>query len=314
MINMSTCNIEQLNCQKKFYTVSGLLNESDAYILLLQEVGKQIQTHEKWNKYHDEPSNSSTIRAVTYVRKTFAASHTIEHVATETTSDRVVLKVNNIRIINIYNDIFNAETRHLSALSTLINSATFHRRTILAGDFNLHHPHWEQTYSNAIPDHTERALDWLNSQQVVLVSPPHVSTHQSGHVIDLVWATGDIAHNVEYTATDTATLSDYYALQWSIRSRRQQLTTRFHVTTMPKLTGLASKNFSMNYWTTSPLDPSRQNISSTVRPLTWVRRSAKPFTVPLPFSVRVTSVNAGGHQSLLRKSESPEQHKKRLTE
>lgn len=123
IVNPNMCKIEQLKCRKNNDIENDILNSSQADILLLQEVGRP-KTRERWKKLHTAALQDNRIRAITYVRHHYAAQHSIELLSPETTADRVVITINGIKLINIYNDTFNPQTAQNSALSSLINSTT----------------------------------------------------------------------------------------------------------------------------------------------------------------------------------------------
>lgn len=99
-----------------------------------------------------------------------------------------------VTVINVYNappgsDGAGEAARLLGGLSP----GALPRRTLLAGDFNLHHEWWQPSFSGRPSPGAEPFVDWLSTHQYQLVSEPDTSTHDRGNVLDLVLASGPLA-------------------------------------------------------------------------------------------------------------------------
>lgn len=92
----------------------------------------------------------------------------------------------NVQVINIYNASPGA-TYPGAGVSFLCSLAAtnFLHKTILAGDFNLHHPSWHPSYHSSPSTQAEDLVRWIESRNYSLASDIDVPTHNRGNVLDL---------------------------------------------------------------------------------------------------------------------------------
>ena len=120
----------------------------------------------------------------------------------------------NILIINIYNAPPGSRNEQ-AAIDTLLRLpiSMFTASTFLAGDFNLHHLHWQPSfqYSTAA---AEPFVSWIDKLSLHLTSEVDVRTHIQGNVLDLAFASDKLlALGVETAvATHLDITSDHYPL------------------------------------------------------------------------------------------------------
>lgn len=215
----------QLNCQKKEVSTRSILNRKDADILLLQEpyiISKTklpITQDNRWIAIFDE-SSTEKIRAVTYIKK-HTRIPSMTTVSKWTNSDMVGIEIGQVTLLNIYNQKNNCP-HHEEGVLTFYRGGIGHQmpqKTIIAGDYNLHHQEWQtRTRTSAIARET---VEWMRDNDMQLCSPKDVSTQVSGSVIDLVYASADIAGSIEYLTTEERPLeddmfSDHYLQSWNL--------------------------------------------------------------------------------------------------
>lgn len=97
--------------------------------------------------------------------------------------------------IDIWN-IYNAPpgslgTNILQSLRTLA-TATFRNNCLLQGDFNLHHTWWQPSWPRSPSPGAQPFVDWINSCNFSLLSPPDKPTHNRGNVLDLAFGVGPL--------------------------------------------------------------------------------------------------------------------------
>jgi hypothetical protein len=86
--------------------------------------------------------------------------------------------------------------------------------TIIARDYNMHHPMWNSTKG---PDeYAEDALGWLLDMNLVLASLLDVLAHERGGVIDLIFAKTDIIDQITMEEGVTDYLSDHLLQCWTV--------------------------------------------------------------------------------------------------
>ncbi|KAI1005055.1 hypothetical protein K3495_g3164 [Podosphaera aphanis] len=81
-----------------------------------------------------------------------------------------------------------------SGVSYLLFSPKIHLspNTILAGDFNLHHPTWHPSYHGSPSPQSEAFNHWLECRDLSLISEIDVPTHNCGNVLDLVFGSSQL--------------------------------------------------------------------------------------------------------------------------
>lgn len=225
---LNQIKIAQINCRKSQHATRTALKLTEFDILLIQEPYTR-EAANKPDKKEPPPtkdwipalSEGSTgrVRAVTYInsRSDIRLHYSLDN--TLTNNDLVVIKIRDLTIANLYNQPNNCDVSEKGALAhfqTTTDGTSF-QKTIIAGDFNLHHPRWEP---DKRPNKAARdAVQWMEENEFELCSEPGEPTHISGSVIDLVIATTDIAetvivHDLEEERHDTT--SDHLLIPWTI--------------------------------------------------------------------------------------------------
>lgn len=183
-----------------------------------------IITDSNWIPFYDE-NTDERIRAMTYVSRAFMSAHDVSMVTRHASRCLVPLRVDGVYVLNVYNGP--EDTHTIDHLSDTFSTETF-RSALIAGDFNLHHPLWQPKWRLQIPETTENFVDWLVQNDLVLQSPPGIATHTRGNVLDLMFATSNLDHMVEFDSaafleSDTQDyLSDHKALTWRINRRPER--------------------------------------------------------------------------------------------
>lgn len=182
----------------------------------------------------------------------------------------------NLLIINIYN----APPGSLdegSALSSLLQlpNISFPSSTFIAGDFNLHHPVWQPSYSHSTSA-AEPFVSWIEQARLSLTSEVDIPTHRAGNTIDLAFASTSLIElgTVTSVAKSLDTTSDHFPLYteipWDIRFQEEP--TRLKPKTLDpdlfmKLLGNNLRKLSL--LSESPnnneLDTAAQELSSSIR-------------------------------------------------
>ena len=125
-----------------------------------------------------------------------------------------------IEIINIYNQDDQAGQR-----GSTINAYLYHHqissRTILLGDFNLHHPLWEPESNATGP--SEKLVEWIQAKGMELINNPGDGTFYRPHmeratVIDLTIASSRIASRVKDWQVMGDVGSDHFGILFTIET------------------------------------------------------------------------------------------------
>ena len=106
----------------------------------------------------------------------------------------VITEQDTFLVINIYNP------SDCSALGPLIHSVLPHRKVIISGDFNLHHPLWSKpSHTSKISDNSELLVDSMSSKGFLPLNLPGVKTFfqkDYSSVLDLTWISTPIAPHI----------------------------------------------------------------------------------------------------------------------
>ena len=177
-----------------------------------------IVTHVNWITIHapwSESDEHARPRAISYVNKELLRCAEVVEVPTQTDRDIVIVNINGTRIINLYHQPNDpAFPRAFDRLRGFWEGETRLTSTIIAGDYNMHHPMWNST--KGPEEYAEDALGWMLDMNLTLASPPDVPTHERGGVIDLVFATTDIIDQVTMEDGVTDYLSDHFLQRWTV--------------------------------------------------------------------------------------------------
>lgn len=130
----------------------------------------------------DGPAASNDIRTTnktTYVvekRQDLLSSGSLDIVVLEL---KIGQRQEKIYVLNIYNAPVGS-VREGQAVRDILR-----KQSTLGGDFNLHHPDWEQRSTHSSPL-AEEFAEWVSEQGGVYELAPGTVTHQQGGCIDLV--------------------------------------------------------------------------------------------------------------------------------
>ena len=140
-------------------------------------------------------------RVLTYVRKTNGLIYNQErasHVDHAGRRDVLFFYLHSsyhsfISIINIYNAPPGATNPGAGVMSLLSLSACHYlKNCILAGDFNLHHHHWQPSYAGSSSPQAETLIDWLETKNISYISEIDKPAHTRGNVLDLCFASNSL--------------------------------------------------------------------------------------------------------------------------
>ena len=206
--------------QKRSYVIAMLKNENPD-VALLQETNLTEDQELKIPGYRIFHKRGPRGLA-TAVKKSIPANTCNDHIPAgqevETLAVTIHLEDGPLLICNVYKNC----NRHRGASLTpqpLLEHLQC-RRSIVAGDFNAHHPLWEppgRLGSCLTGDALARALD---ETHMVLLNTG-AATHVNGGALDLALATPDIAMGAEWSTSDDI-LSDHFAAH--IRVSLQKIT------------------------------------------------------------------------------------------
>lgn len=228
----STIQIVQCNVQRSSQKQSVLLQKAYAEnidILCLQEPWID-QKHQKTTKhpYYDMQSPTQTWnhkpRVLTFVRKGLAADPTLfsaEH--PDVCASIIKWKTAHFHLFNIYNA--GPGSVRCNESVDIITSLPNKGRSLICGDFNLHHQLWDQQASHN--DHTaERLVEWLATSNSSLLSDRTVPTRANA-VIDLTITSCDLRQTVYASAKVEERFdcgSDHEATLISLQSKTDFMT------------------------------------------------------------------------------------------
>ena len=82
------------------------------------------------------------------------------------------------------------------------------RNTVLAGDFNIHHPRWNPLATLRSPL-ADSFTNWLDANLLCLTSEAGVSTHNKGNVLDLAFYAGPYLAATALAQTTTLYLQQF---------------------------------------------------------------------------------------------------------
>lgn len=70
--------------------------------------------------------------------------------------------------------------------------SNFASKTIITGDFNLHHENWQPSYPGSASPLADKFTRWLDTRDFTLISDVDVPTHNRGNVLDLCFASAQL--------------------------------------------------------------------------------------------------------------------------
>jgi hypothetical protein len=132
-----------------------------------------------------------------------------------------------VQAINIYNEKdldFDLERGH--TLQRFLYNFTLSSKSIIVGDFNLHHPLWEPT-ARPTPN-SERLVDWIEEQELALLNTPGESTYfrvDLDHlsVLDLSFVSSPLASRTEDWQVLPDLGSDHKGILFTITGDEREL-------------------------------------------------------------------------------------------
>lgn len=198
-----------------------LINNID--VLLIQEPWihpdistRKTKSHQDFEAFSPISTWLSRPRVFTYIRKKSGLRPF--QVASDLSRDIVqtVITCGN-KIFPIWN-VYNAPVGSVDAgvgLSTLLNCTD--TPFFIGGDFNLRHPLWDSSASQAQRS-CSNFIDWYDNKGLILLNPTNVPTHDRGGTLDLALCL-DTNSKCEIR-TDLHTTSDHETLVTTIRWMR----------------------------------------------------------------------------------------------
>ena len=129
----------------------------------------------------------------------------------------VITRDNTFLLINVYNPSNN------SSLGHIVNfQQPPHSKTLIVGDFNLHHPLWSKDiHAIKISPESELLVDSLSSQRFLPLNSPRIETFSRkdySSILDLLWCSHSLSpHLTDFKVNfPIHTGSDHYPLTWSL--------------------------------------------------------------------------------------------------
>nr|ABC24970.1 reverse transcriptase [Monascus pilosus] len=199
-----------------------LLLSFTADIILVQEpwtkMAKHLtKTHPRYQLFSPTTRWEIRPRTLTYVRKDLPA-HTLPQ---PSSPDITAVEVDGLTIINVYrppNDSVTPSSPTRSTIHTLLQYPV-PRNTIIAGDFNTHHPLWQpETQLHALSAGATALVEWLETQGLVLCMEPGTPT-RGPNTLDLVFANLPVVATVE---DHLSTFSDHKTILAQLKWREPQ--------------------------------------------------------------------------------------------
>ncbi|KAI0994347.1 hypothetical protein K3495_g13835, partial [Podosphaera aphanis] len=132
---------------------------------------------------------STRPRVLSYIRKD--APFRVDQGHTTQSGDLLLLLLESpsrkkLQIMNIYNEPQGSSGG--PALPSLYSlPLNFCGNFLLMGDFNLHHTRWQPSWSRSPSRGAEQFVDWVDSNDLSLLSPIDEATHIRGNVLDLAF-------------------------------------------------------------------------------------------------------------------------------
>ncbi len=207
-------NVRGMRTAEKKSYVLALLKDADPDIILLQETNLPENSKYKIPGYQvfNQPGVRGLLSAVkTGIPAKVDPTPVPAGAEVEVQSLQVHLSDGPLLVINLYRNC--NEQRGATLTPAPLLRTALRQRSVVAGDFNAHHPLWEarvtqnrgRTYR--VGDELADALD--NSEMVILNNGE--PTHTSGGSLDLTIVTPDLAPKCEWRVSDTL-VSDHLGI------------------------------------------------------------------------------------------------------
>ena len=130
-----------------------------------------------------------------------------------------------IYIYNIYNEKSLKEGLNKTTIQRRLLKETLQPSSIILGDFNTHHPRWSLQDKNPNQE-AEDLVEWVDNQNLSLLNTLGTGTFfrvnmRQESVLDLTFATNNIAAKIQDWQTIPGVGSDHHAILFSIESLGQ---------------------------------------------------------------------------------------------
>lgn len=167
-------------------------------------------------------------RTLIYIAKDFKPSISVASSSPDD-SDLIVLNIteenSQLQILNIYNESDQSQ-QGPKTLPRVVYNRELEQDTVLAGDFNLHHPWWDPLAPTS--PGAEDLVDWADSSNLELLNIPGTGTFfrpnlSRESIIDLTFATASIAGRIQDWVVLPDLGSDHYGISFTIQGTDQEL-------------------------------------------------------------------------------------------
>ena len=190
-----------------------LIQEPYIYSDRARRITKRHPSFETFSPIDDW--TSSRPRVMSYVRKNACLCSEQGHTAFS--SDMLLLRIvsssgKSISIVNVYNapagPISNSVLDSLYSLTL-----PFEGNLLISGDFNLHHTRWQPSWTRSPSPGAEKFTEWADKNNLSLLSPADMATHDRGNVLDLILGSSPLVQKKKCTlAPHLDTTSDHATL------------------------------------------------------------------------------------------------------
>ena len=241
MIN-SSIKIISLNANRSPAPTENALEiavEHQTDIILIQEPWFHEKELEDWSKEAStaHPGFTQILpntvkdqrpRTIAYISRNFAPSVSLAS-SSPPDGDMQILEVNDsgglIHIINIYNQIGQG-TDIRRTFQRSLEHTQLHQSTVIAGDFNSHHPWWNPRIKTPSTD-AELIVDWFEEHNLQLLNRPGQMTYHRQNttpsVLDLVLITESVSRRAYNFALNEDLVSDHVGFMLDIQGRVEDL-------------------------------------------------------------------------------------------
>ena len=237
MNNKQNLQIVSYNCQKSHTVLHSLLNNpltSSITILALQEppiiraTGLIRQNYPQWDLKIPQLTPTHTVspnippRTCFFINKNVAKLLSHVTIIPLATTDLTLLSLQYMNgpttyFLNVYNPPQSFSS--IPFIQPILRSTQNHPTHIL-GDFNCHHPLWNNANRTHPPESVANKLvDILTLHNFQLISPRGIPTHRSGTTIDLYFVNNNVNLGLFTTCkinTDLDSSSDHYPIHLNI--------------------------------------------------------------------------------------------------
>ncbi|POS82769.1 hypothetical protein EPUL_005855, partial [Erysiphe pulchra] len=186
-----------LEARELFDTISGILDEPYIFRDRTRRITKHHPSYDSFLPTDDWVS--ARPRVISYVRKVLSLHP--EQIYTKS-SDILPLRLKSptgksLFIFNVYNNnsLTPGGQSAIQALFTL-PKFLYKGNFLLQGDFNLHHIRWQLSWPRSPSPGAENFVEWVDQNNLILLSPLDKATHNRGNVLDLALGTGTLLYKL----------------------------------------------------------------------------------------------------------------------